>query len=112
MSGGSTADGKEARDDVCDRCDGDRFDSEVITFCPGCRAIRAESILLSCPDCGFDFGTKAGPADVWTDLAEATAKLALSRNVAGLLEHVTEFENGLWAGQQTALIEAIGPDDA
>jgi hypothetical protein len=110
MGGGDSA-AKEAGDDACDRCDGDRFDSEVITFCPGCRAIRAESILLSCPDCGFDFGTRAGAADVWTDLAGASAKMALARTVAGLIDQVGTFENGLWPGQQAALIEALGPED-
>jgi predicted RNA-binding Zn-ribbon protein involved in translation (DUF1610 family) len=44
-------------DFVCPRCKGlDSVDSPV-TFCPSCKALREEAVLLQCADCGHDFGS-------------------------------------------------------
>src|SRR3954469_23622891 len=49
-------------DFVCPRCKGlDSLDSPV-TFCPACKSLREEAVLLRC-DCGHDFGAGAAGLD-------------------------------------------------
>lgn len=113
LLGGIVAAGDQTRTsrDVCGRCDGDHFDSEVVTFCPGCRALRTESVLLTCTDCGFDFTTKAQQTQSWGDPDEATATLVRITNTKTLKTASKTFENALWPGQIAAFIEALGPQD-
>ncbi|MDG6101854.1 hypothetical protein Daura_37660 [Dactylosporangium aurantiacum] len=90
----------------CGRCDGDTFDSAPVTFCPSCRAVRDESLLVRCPACGHDFGFDPGGGDpAWTSLPEA---LAAQRNQVTLRDRFRDFEHGLWPGQADALADAVG----
>ncbi|MEQ4721035.1 hypothetical protein [Nonomuraea sp. B19D2] len=91
----------------CDRCDGDEFDRTPITFCPECRALRDESVLVRCSECGFDFLDGATADPLWTPVADAMAR----RNHATLRSRAGEFENALWPGQLEALVGAVGGDE-
>lgn len=96
---------------VCGRCDGDKFGSHVVTICPGCRAIRDESVLLTCPECEFDFLSRRTDDEFWVPPEKAIADAALARNVALLKEKAAGFENNLWPEQLQALLAALRPDE-
>lgn len=96
---------------VCGRCDGEDFGSDLVTICPGCRAFRDESILLSCPECDFDFLSRRADDEFWVPPDKAAADAALARNVALLRERAAAFENNLWPGQLQALTAALRPDE-
>jgi hypothetical protein len=98
---------------VCERCEGVDFSDVPVTFCPGCHELRAEAILLTCPDCAHDF-TGAGEstsAGIWTSPRSAADAFALAHNVAVLREESPKFENGLYPDQLTRLTEALGASD-
>jgi hypothetical protein len=113
FSGESTAGGTPATSEtpVCGRCDGENFRSDVVTICPGCRAFRAESVLLTCPECAFDFSSRRADDEFWVPPQKAIADAALARNVALLQEKAAGFENGLWDGQLQTLLAALRPDE-
>lgn len=91
----------------CARCDGDEFDTVPITFCPGCRAMREEAVLVRCPECDFHF-LDGAPADpLWMPVADVMAR----RNHATLRGRAGEFENALWPDQLEALVGAVGGDE-
>jgi hypothetical protein len=96
------------QDPVCTRCEGDEFETVAVTFCPNCRAVRDESVLIRCPECDFDFrGRLSDEAPLWGPVPEAMAQVNALRNVAVLERRAGEFENGLWPGQRKALAEAL-----
>jgi hypothetical protein len=116
----SSADGSTAPvsdQPICGRCEGDELDKGVVTFCPGCRAVRDESVLLTCPECNFDFrgrrskGVKDSEETFWLPPEKAIADAVLTRNVALLGERAPNFENSLWPGQLAALIAALRTDE-
>lgn len=82
-----------------------------MTFCPGCRALRDESILLTCPDCGFDFLGRLDENELWVPPGKAAGEAALAGNVAALEEQAAGFENSLWPGQRQALLAALRQDE-
>jgi hypothetical protein len=96
---------------VCTRCDGDEFTTVPVTFCPGCRAVRDESVLIRCPECDFDFNSRGTADPLWTSLPVAVQQHNLARNQATLRAWIGKFENGIWPGQSKALMDAVGPDD-
>jgi hypothetical protein len=96
---------------VCLRCDGVELGSDFVTFCPGCRALRAETILLTCPDCGFDFLSRRGDNEFWVPPRKAVADAAIAGNVAMLEDRAAGFENNLWPGQRQALRASLRQDE-
>ena len=68
---------------VCERCDGVEFDSPTVTFCPSCRALREESILLTCPDCQAAFRPPAKRPPFWLTLDQARSRLRLEAAARG-----------------------------
>ncbi|MCK2221259.1 hypothetical protein MF672_046775 [Actinomadura sp. ATCC 31491] len=85
---------------VCAACDSADFETAGLTaFCPGCRAPRTETVLLTCPECGHDFRGAAAAAPVWRSPAEARR----ARAVALLAARAGEFEKGLRDTQRDAL---------
>lgn len=96
---------------VCERCDGVEFDAPTVTFCPACRALRAESILLTCPDCQTDFRPPAQRPAFWTTVAQARARLRMEAHRARLETASTQVENSLYAGQKQFLVDALIPDE-
>ncbi|MEZ7129236.1 hypothetical protein ACBR40_28220 [Nonomuraea sp. AD125B] len=92
---------------VCTACDSTDFETVGLTaFCPDCRAPRAESLLLTCPDCGYDFRSLAAQ-DGWQSLAEARR----ARDVARLGAAAAEFEKGLRDTQRDALAATLTGDE-
>jgi len=55
---------------LCDYCEGFEFELPAVTFCPACKALRTEAVLITCPDCRADFAA-AEPARDWVPLARA-----------------------------------------
>jgi Protein of unknown function (DUF2510) len=96
---------------VCERCDGIEFDSPTVTFCPSCRALREESILLTCPDCQTAFRPKAMRPSFWITADQARATLRLEARRARLEVAFGEVENSLYAGQKQFLVASLTPDD-
>lgn len=108
---GGSSDTADPAGPVCARCDGVDLGSAFVTFCPGCRALRPESILLTCPECGFDFLSRRGNDKFWLPPQKALAEAARAGNVAAFEEKAAGFENNLWPGQQQALLAALRPDE-
>jgi hypothetical protein len=96
---------------VCARCDGIEFDSPAVTFCPHCRAMREESVLLSCPDCGQDFPLGRDTRALWTDEIEALAVARLAVHTDRLESAAGRVENSLYAGQKEFLAAALTAED-
>ncbi|MER7367747.1 hypothetical protein [Nonomuraea wenchangensis] len=93
---------------VCTACDSTDFETVGLTaFCPGCRAPRAENLLLTCPDCGYDFRSLAAEGSGWQSAAEARR----ARNVARLGAAAAEFEKGLRDSMRDALAGALTGDE-
>lgn len=97
---------------LCDYCEGFEFDFPAVTFCPACKALRTESVLVTCPDCQAEFGSAGGNGGkpVW-------AKLADVRDVARLTELRRTVDAacarlaGVYAEQQKALLEGLAAAD-
>ncbi len=96
---------------VCGLCDGEEFSSAFVTVCLGCRAIRDESILFTCPECEFDYLSRTTGDEFWVSPERAAADAALARNVALLQEKAAGFENNLWPGQLRALTGMLRADE-
>jgi hypothetical protein len=96
---------------VCERCDGVEFDSVTVTFCPACRAMREESILLVCPDCQAAFRPPAKRPSLWLSVDEARARWMLETHRARFEAGARDVENGLYADQKQFLLNAMIPDD-
>lgn len=92
---------------VCERCDGVDFEIAPVVFCPGCRELRDENVLVTCPACRFSFLGTVREQTPWTDLRTARRNL----NAALLAAHKSAFENGLWAGQFQALVDSLSGDE-
>jgi hypothetical protein len=96
---------------ICVRCDGDEFEAVPVTFCPGCRAIRDESVLVRCPECNFDFLGNRTDDPLWTSLPEAMTQYYLARNQATVRKRAGLFENQLWPGQLQVFTGALRADE-
>lgn len=59
---------------ICPRCRGLESVDSPVTFCPQCKAQRAEAVLLSCPDCNHDFSAELTQAIDWKDPAALPAQ--------------------------------------
>ncbi|WP_370972424.1 hypothetical protein [Amycolatopsis sp. cg9] len=88
---------------TCESCRGTDFESAVVVFCPGCRARRTETVVVACPDCGYDFRLLAPKTELWGAPDEARHAF----NLALLSEGASSFESGLWRKQRAALTEAL-----
>jgi hypothetical protein len=93
---------------ACTRCDGDDFGSDTVTICPGCRAFRDESVLLNCPECEFDFHTRAVNDPFWVPRQRAVTDAALARNATLLKDKAA---GQFWDGQLQAMAAALRPDE-
>ncbi len=112
FSGSSTdSDPGPGQQPACGRCDGESFRSDTVTICPGCRAFRDESVLLTCPECEFDFSSRRVNEEFWVSPEKARTDGALARNVALLQEKSSLFENNLRPTQLQALLAALRPDE-
>lgn len=96
---------------VCERCDGVEFDSPAVTFCPSCRALREESILLTCPDCQTAFRPPAQRPAFWMPAGNARARRTLETHRARLEVASGQVENSLYAGQKQFLVAALVADE-
>lgn len=89
---------------VCTACDSTDFETVGLTaFCPDCRAPRAENLLLTCPDCGYDFRSLAPVNLGWQSATEARRE----RDVARLGAAAAAFEKGLRDTQRDALAATL-----
>jgi hypothetical protein len=91
----------------CERCDGDEFDTRTITFCPGCRDVRPETVLLRCPGCDFDFTARASEREIWSTPTAAARQFRLAAARALVSARLDEVENVVHQGQRTALIQSL-----
>lgn len=96
---------------VCVRCDGIEFDSHAVTFCPRCRAMREESVLVNCPDCGQDFPVARDARTLWTPLAQAVGAGRLAYAAERLAVAAGQLENSLYTGQKEQLIAGLAAED-
>lgn len=96
---------------TCERCDGNEYDAIPITYCPGCREPRDETVLLTCPDCSFDFAARAKNPPFWSSPEVAAGSFWLTSARISLASKVAEFENGMFPGQRAALDNALTKDD-
>ena len=95
---------------LCEHCEGFEFELPAITFCPSCKALRTESVLVTCPDCRTDFAV-ADAQPRWVPLADAqdAARLTdLRRRVGAACGRLT---NGVYPEQQRALLATLVPAD-
>ncbi|NUO55966.1 MAG: DUF2510 domain-containing protein [Hamadaea sp.] len=96
---------------VCVRCDGIEFDSHAVTFCPGCRALREESVLVTCPDCGEDFAVGRDARTLWTPRDQAVGAGRLAYAAERLSLAAGQLENSLYSGQKEQLIAGLVAGD-
>ena len=96
---------------TCTRCQGTSFEATPLTYCPGCREPRDEAVLLTCPDCQFDFRSRTPATPIWTSPADAADCYWVTTARAIFLARTTDFENGLYPGQRDALCNALTGDD-
>lgn len=96
---------------TCEDCQGQEFDTPAVTYCPNCKKLRAETILLECPDCGADFVDGNEQFDSWLPIAQAEADFKLVTNAALFGAAASRFEKGLYGGQKQALTHALTGDD-
>jgi hypothetical protein len=111
LGGLGSGGGEEDKPPVCPRCEGDDYDHTPVTFCPGCRAIRDESVLLRCPECEFEFLPRRGEEPLWIPTSQALAQLSRTRHRAAVRRRAKDFENGMWPNQLQALVDALDTDD-
>jgi hypothetical protein len=111
LGGLGTGGGQVEKPPVCPRCEGDEYEHTPITFCPGCRAVRDESVLLRCPECDFEFIARRGGEPLWISTPEAMDQYNRVRNQAALRRRAKDFENGLWPNQLQALVESVDAED-
>jgi len=111
LTGLGSGGGPEEKPPICPRCEGDEYDHTPITFCPGCRAVRDESVLLRCPECEFEFLARRGDEPLWISTPDAVAQYDRARNQAALRRRAKDFENGLWPNQLQALVDAVDAGD-
>ncbi|MFF2081451.1 hypothetical protein ACFVXG_42600 [Kitasatospora sp. NPDC058162] len=52
-------------DFICSRCESTEADEHAVTFCPGCGGMRTEGALITCGECGYDFGALVAGLTVW-----------------------------------------------
>lgn len=95
----------------CVRCDGIEFDSHAVTFCPNCRAMREESVLVACPDCGVDFPVGRDARTLWTPRAQAVAAGRMAYAAERLGVAAGQLENSLYGGQKELLIAGLAAED-
>jgi hypothetical protein len=100
-----------AQQPQCGVCEGGDFAVAVVTFCPKCRAVRDESVLYFCTECGFDFVARSVVSEFWVSFAKATADALLAHNVALVRANAASFENSLRASQQKAMLDALRSDE-
>jgi len=96
---------------VCVRCDGIEFDSPAVTFCPHCRAMREESVLITCPDCRHDFPLRRDSRALWTEVGPAVAAGRLAYAAERLTIAGAQLENALYSGQKEYLVAALTAED-
>jgi hypothetical protein len=95
---------------LCDYCEGFEFDLPAVTFCPSCKALRTESVLVTCPDCQAAF-TAPDAKPTWSPLASV-------RDVARLTElrllvdaACAKLAGGVYAEQKQALLDSLVATD-
>ena len=59
-------------DYVCQRCQGTDAEERLVTFCPGCGAMRSEAALRTCEKCSYDFRKDVKEKLIWTTVATVT----------------------------------------
>lgn len=75
----------------CTNCKDKKVKEKYVTFCPGCRQLRAESILLDCPNCGYGFADLSS-AQAWTTIAEALDQFKVNYKRLAILEAVETLD--------------------
>lgn len=96
---------------VCEECEGQEFATPAVTYCPNCKKLRTETILLECPDCGADFVNPDERLGPWRPAELALADFRQIANIALFERYAPRFEKALYAGQKKALAEALTGDD-
>jgi len=95
---------------LCDYCEGFEFELPAVTFCPACKALRTEAVLITCPDCRADFAA-AEPARDWVPLARArdSARQADIRQLVAAA--CGRLSGGVYTEQQGKLLAALTAAD-
>lgn len=97
---------------TCSRCQGTSFDVAPLTYCQSCREPRDETILLICPNCQFDFRSRAPATEsIWAAPADAADRFLLTAARADFTTRAADFENGLYPRQRDALLDMLTKDD-
>lgn len=96
---------------VCEECEGQEFATPAVTYCPHCKKLRPETILLECPDCGADFVDATDEVDPWLSADRAFAESRRTAILDVFEQHAGAFEKGFYAGQKRALTGALTGDD-
>ncbi|HEY2795669.1 MAG TPA: hypothetical protein VGJ28_25125 [Micromonosporaceae bacterium] len=96
---------------ACEDCQGQEFETPSVTYCPNCRKLRPETILLRCPDCEHDFVDAASIVDMWTGTDRAYADFRVSSNAARFAELAPRFENRLYGDQRKFLLAQLTAAD-
>jgi hypothetical protein len=94
---------------LCDYCEGFEFDFPAVTFCPACKALRTESVLVTCPDCQADFSA-ADAKPVWARLADVR-DVARLNDLRQAIDAACGRLAGVYAEQQQALLAGLTAAD-
>jgi hypothetical protein len=85
-------------------------DLRYVTYCPRCRNLRAETVLLECPDCIFDFRGLSSE-QLWTTADEALGQFKVSYKQIAISEAARRLNKYARASQVNNLIADISPHE-
>jgi hypothetical protein len=81
-----------------------------VTYCPRCHDLRAETVLLECPNCTYDF--RSIPTErLWATADEALGQFKISYKQIAISEAVGRLHKYARPGQVNNLISDISPHE-
>jgi hypothetical protein len=100
---------KPALEIPCDECGGVEYDRFKVTFCPGCRKRREESLLIQCPYCEYDFVASVRE-QIWTTSANALRAFNVSYKRSAVINAIHDLDGFATTRQVEYLLGHVTAD--